>query len=488
MFVTGVPAEVTIDVGLGVRSVPAPGQQPQVFETVEPTTARPAWNAMQPWMSEVARPGRGATSTYLRGVNTNLRPGDALLFVGGEFLNNRSANEWDFRILDRVEADAANDRTRVSWSRPLGSLSPPKGPAALPRTFALRQRASVYGHHAPAWASVPIIPRRLRNGLSDARQRSAGLARVRRRRGLAALRDLARGELGRSRRRVLGDHRRQFRGARQGRLQLPGRAGASGHLRRALPRHGGDGSVARGLRAVGEGDPPRPRRRELRDVLDAIRAARACSRSRRSWSLRQYPVTDAVSGTDIPVNVSADGLLPGRRLLVRGTRAPTAPPSCMRRRSSPRIRSAPPGRVLEIDPPLPEPLDRASVVVHANVAPASHGESVAQILGAGNAATPFQRFELKQLPLTFRAAATELGAASELTVRVDDIAWKVRDTLFGAGPRDRVFTLIERRAGTHVRPVRRRRARRAAAERRQQRPRPLPQGSRSRRATWRPRA
>ena len=81
------------------------------------------------------------------------------------------------------------------------------------------------------------------------------------------------------------------------------------------------------------------------------------------------------------------------------------------------------------------------MVVHANVAPASHGESVAQILGAGNAATPFQRFELKQLPLTFRAAATELGAASELTVRVDDIAWKVRDTLFGAGPRDRVFTL-----------------------------------------------
>ena len=67
------------------------------------------------------------------------------------------------------------------------------------------------------------------------------------------------------------------------------------------------------------------------------------------------------------------------------------------------------------------------MVVHANVALASHGETVAQILGAGNAATPFQRFELKQLPLTYRAAANELGASPELTVRVDDIAWKVRD-------------------------------------------------------------
>jgi predicted phage baseplate assembly protein len=49
---------------------------------------------------------------------------------------------------------------------------------------------------------------------------------------------------------------------------------------------------------------------------------------------------------------------------------------------------------------------------------------------------------LKQLPLTFRAAPTELGAKSELTVRVDDIAWKEHDTLFGTAPHDRVFTVM----------------------------------------------
>ena len=44
----------------------------------------------------------------------------------------------------------------------------------------------------------------------------------------------------------------------------------------------------------------------------------------------------------------------------------------------------------------PAALVRDSVVVHANVALATHGETVSQILGAGNAAQAFQRFELKR--------------------------------------------------------------------------------------------
>ena len=59
MFVTGVPRETGLDAGLAVRSVPAPGEVPQVFETVEPVAARPEWNAIQPWMSERVRPAHG---------------------------------------------------------------------------------------------------------------------------------------------------------------------------------------------------------------------------------------------------------------------------------------------------------------------------------------------------------------------------------------------------------------------------------------------
>jgi predicted phage baseplate assembly protein len=96
---------------------------------------------------------------------------------------------------------------------------------------------------------------------------------------------------------------------------------------------------------------------------------------------------------------------------------------------------------LEITPPLADPLARDSVVVYGNVALASHGESVTQILGAGDAGRAFQRFELKQLPLTYRAAANEIGAASELTVRVGDIAWSERSTMYGASPTEHAFTV-----------------------------------------------
>jgi hypothetical protein len=61
---------------------------------------------------------------------------------------------------------------------------------------------------------------------------------------------------------------------------------------------------------------------------------------------------------------------------------------------------------VELDDALPAALRRDSVVVHANVALASHGETSTQILGSGSAAQPFAQFELRQLPLTWRAAAT----------------------------------------------------------------------------------
>ena len=99
------------------------------------------------------------------------------------------------------------------------------------------------------------------------------------------------------------------------------------------------------------------------------------------------------------------------------------------------------GAMLTITPPLPAPLERDTVVVHANVALATHGETVLQILGAGDASKSFQRFELKRMPLTYRSAASETGADSELSVRVDDVEWAERPTLFGAAPAERAYTL-----------------------------------------------
>ena len=65
-----------------------PGEKPQTFETVEALAdARPAWNAMRPWMSEPRVPAAARRKPGCRRAH-NLKPGDALLFVGGEFLAN----------------------------------------------------------------------------------------------------------------------------------------------------------------------------------------------------------------------------------------------------------------------------------------------------------------------------------------------------------------------------------------------------------------
>jgi predicted phage baseplate assembly protein len=98
--------------------------------------------------------------------------------------------------------------------------------------------------------------------------------------------------------------------------------------------------------------------------------------------------------------------------------------------------------VVDVDPALTGTFVRASVTVNANVADATHGESTSEILGSGDAATPFQRFALKQPPLTYISAATASGTRSTLTVRVDGVAWTELEWLADAEPTDRVYTVV----------------------------------------------
>jgi len=107
-------AEVLIEAGAKVQSVPGPGELSQTFETVEPLLARKAWNAIQP---RLTRPASGDTVVngteddpgarlWLQGIATGLKPGDALIVeIDGIPQVYRA---------DAVEADAMADRTRVT--------------------------------------------------------------------------------------------------------------------------------------------------------------------------------------------------------------------------------------------------------------------------------------------------------------------------------------------------------------------------------------
>jgi len=166
---TGLPANpntpaITIPAGTQVQSVPAQGQTPQAFQTSADILAKPDWNALPvqtgvPWapIGPTSTPSVAPvqTSLYLAGTNTQLNPGDAILIVGDERLNDPDSMAWDLCHIVSVQPDTVNQRTLITWAEPLGQspVDPTQTNSSAPsqvnpQVYALRQRASLFGYNA----------------------------------------------------------------------------------------------------------------------------------------------------------------------------------------------------------------------------------------------------------------------------------------------------------------------------------------------------
>ena len=73
---------------------------------------------------------------------------------------------------------------------------------------------------------------------------------------------------------------------------------------------------------------------------------------------------------------------------------------------------------------------RSKLSINANVVHATHGETVTEPLGSGDASSSNQRFMLKKPPLTYVSASTARGISSSLEVRVNGIRWNEAPSLF----------------------------------------------------------
>jgi hypothetical protein len=91
--------------------------------------------------------------------------------------------------------------------------------------------------------------------------------------------------------------------------------------------------------------------------------------------------------------------------------------------------------------------DRTSTTVNTNVGLATQGMPVTEILGSGSAATPNQKFSLKQTPLTFIQAPTPTGSATTLEVSANAVKWKEVPTLYQQRPSARVFATLNKAGG-----------------------------------------
>jgi hypothetical protein len=98
-----------------------------------------------------------------------------------------------------------------------------------------------------------------------------------------------------------------------------------------------------------------------------------------------------------------------------------------------------PVTILQFDGPLNRIYDRSSVTVNANTVMATHGETVHEILGNGDASNAALQFTLKQSPLTYVSAATSNGSQSTLQVWVNNLQWHESENFLDSSPSDRAF-------------------------------------------------
>jgi hypothetical protein len=84
---------------------------------------------------------------------------------------------------------------------------------------------------------------------------------------------------------------------------------------------------------------------------------------------------------------------------------------------------------------------RDKLRINANVVHATHGETVRELLGGGDAAIANQRFALKKPPLTYVSVPTPRGSKSTLELRVNGVLWQEVPSLFELEPEDEGYVV-----------------------------------------------
>lgn len=502
-----VPASLTLEEGVKVQSVPGPGETAQVFETVEEVEARPGWNLLYPRQTRPQGLELGENELWLEGIQTGLQVGDALLLVGRERENYGGSENWDFRFVTAVEADADNGRTRVTWTEGLGFESSTRRvePADDPRVYALRTRASFFGYNAPDWRAMPDAIKLAFDPPDTEAEESAAAD------GRYAGGRTQWPEFNYEGEDDIVDLDTLYPKVLPGTWIVLSKSSYTELYRvtRAVPASRTDFTLT-----------ARVTRLEL-DAYEHLswfpRRETVVYVQSEELALTEAPETSLVGGDEIQLDRLVDGLTEGRTLIVSGrlrravvdalttdleltaddgTTVPLNPGEVLWMTAEAEAagsaflwrlinRAGVEGTVLaadgEIDAAdsdedddellsevvtlaeatddgvhttlrltgeLARWYDRGSVRIWANVARATHGETVSEVLGNGDGSRANQSFTLKRPPLTYVSAATASGAESTLEVRVNEVLWTETDSFYDAGPQSEVYTVRHADDGT----------------------------------------
>lgn len=157
--------------------------------------------------------------------------------------------------------------------------------------------------------------------------------------------------------------------------------------------------------------------------------------------LAALPVEDSVSGDTIKLDRIYPGLRVGYIIALTGDRSDLKGVSASEIMTLKEVIVEQGLTVLTFTEALAYTYVRCSVIINANVAPATHGETVEEVLGSGDASRTFQQFTLRQLPLTYVSAASPSGRETTLEIRVNDLLWHEVDNFLRHKPEERIYVI-----------------------------------------------
>jgi predicted phage baseplate assembly protein len=445
-------------------------------------------SGLHPLDSELPLPASGTIAAaevnaiYVTGTNAGIKAGDVVLFVGKQAA--AGAREVTLpKVVRSVEAQDALDRTRLEFEgpqpRPLGyaarfnraaavtlqataltaatansvagatfseqtigafgaaqgwgmtalvnyylhafTLAPPRAklPAAAPGAFALRTRAGFFGHNAPT-----LVPQAGNAGLKDQSEtidtdpiwRSGADADCYLERSVAGI-----------------------TGTSWMVLELAGRLEAfrvTAANDASLAEYGLSGK-ATGL--VLDAGSTRDPKYKVRKTTGHVQSERLV--------LAQLPIEAELGrGTAEELRLTLDRLVlnlrAGQHLALTGERADLTGVTASEVVTLQDIQHSGGFTTLFFESPgLTHRYVRAGVTLNANVAHATHGETVLEPLGSGVGSRANQAFALKRTPLTYTSSASANGIASSLEVRVNGLRWEEAPQLTALTPSSEAYVV-----------------------------------------------
>ena len=422
----GAPEVVTVPAGTPVQSIPGPGELPQTFQTGADLEVRPGWNSLAAIDSRPQAILPDQSQVWVRGPTT-VRAGDTVLVVSTQLVLGIPPTVVERRNACMVVAVVADPAGYPGWTQ-LDLDRPVTASAGLPltgvRVHAFRERLRLFGWNAPD-PNLLVVDGKGPNGSAEVVPDA--VPQVFFWKDFTVENPL---EIDGDRPAIIPDSWIV--------LDQPGATEAF-----VVSQVEPDGAVDYALtgpitRVTVAGTITADQFSRRQAVVHGVSAELPAT---------EQPDDTPVAATSLVVAASDPPLPPGRRILLRGrerdqetdtvtdevTIVATDVVACS-------VAADGTTMTLTVTGPLP-PFARQGLVVLGNVATATHGESVAQVLGSGSGRASFTAFRPRRAPLTYVRATTPGGARAELTVRVDGVQWQEIESLADAGPGDRVYAV-----------------------------------------------